>query len=929
MATALPIMSTGGGLNIAQLIQAITPLLGGTGTTNQTTGTTSSQQQGQTGQLSIDPAINQLLTQLFGQVTAGNTGFTKEAAIADSQNALQNLARMAVEQNMPSVLGGGAAAGLYNDTTRNLLSNDLQSRIAAQGAQLIQDNINRYAQITQQGNQTAAQIGSTLAQGNRTQTQNNTQTTTQQQQQQQQTSPVIGGSAKNNALTGLGITAGGTLLKNWDDLAKMFGGIGGGSNVAFDVGSIVNPGNMLNAGYGIDTGIGGLAPSFGSAVDFGTGITDVATNAGYNFAGLGNDLTGLFTDAGASGAEGLSGLFTGSDISTPTGVLGGIGSALSGGFDWLTDAFSGIGDFFGGFFANGGQVPALNEIANKNARAKGNFANGGLVDKKQFANGGETSKAKGRAGRAAYTDSAMQSRIFDISRALWEEIQRGAPPPTLGQDTQVVAPGVNEGAGMNLTPISTNAGRFGDPRLDELINNIRNQVAAKAEAAAPSDTQEAASLASKARSANKMGENILGADAAAAAPATLLAAADLGGASSVLAGSPIQQALAASLDTAAAAPATAGLGATGDAASLAAGAGGGAAATGATLGTVDTLGSILGTGSFLPTYGAASSAAGTGASGVFGSGAGSTAGAGAGGAATGATGALATTGVGAVAALLASGFMEMFADWMNPDPGLKNIEVNWARAAMDPQSTLLESSILNPTGNAQKNFFKKFYQDVDWADPTSINQAFTAAQAAISSPEFGRGFDPEGTNVGGFIAAGSSPFGGNTQAQFDQAAGLAQYINQQIANNPQVYQEAFAPIVYPGQDPTTGAPTPTATPDGTPLNTPESTGRDVSWEFQIRPDTGQFMGGDLAWLDYQRATGQGGTIMANGGQVGRGGEIPDQSHDPEGKADDILIHVSGGEYVIPKSVVDAVGPEFFDNLVSKFHTQFPDRPPTK
>jgi hypothetical protein len=70
-------------------------------------------------------------------------------------------------------------------------------------------------------------------------------------------------------------------------------------------------------------------------------------------------------------------------------------------------------------------------------------------------------------------------------------------------------------------------------------------------------------------------------------------------------------------------------------------------------------------------------------------------------------------------------------------------------------------------------------------------------------------------------------------------------------------------------------------------------------------------------------------MLANGGRVSTfndtfrpgysmGGDIPEEmspTKDRTGRADDIPIRVSGGEYVIPKHVVEAKGTEFFDRLL--------------
>lgn len=880
MPEAVPLIAGGGGMNIAQLIQAITPLLGGTGTTTTGQTGTTSQTQGQTGSLAIDPAINQLLTSLFGQVTGGTSGFTKEQAIADSQNALQNLARMAVEQNMPSVLGGGQAAGLYNDTTRTLLNNDLQSRIAAQGAQLIQDNIAKYAAITQQGQQTAASIGNTLAQGNRAQTQQTTNQQATTEQRQQTTSPVIGGSAKNNALLGAGITAGGTLLKNWDDLAKMFGNVG---SPAFDVGSIVNPGNMLNAGYGIESGIGGAAPSLGAALDFGSSLPS-------NLGSLSDGLSGIFTDAPA--ADTLSGIFTEAPAQAGSGLAGAL-SGIGGSFDWLTDAFSGLGDFFGGFFANGGQIPTKKQIASNNAKAKGNYANGGQVTQKGVG------EAPGRKGRAAYTSEAAGSRIFDISRALWEELQRGGGPPqerpTLGNDTQVVAPGVNEGAGGGIMP------RFRGPdaQLAAVVDNIRNQMQARAEAAEPTRGEQLQKGALQARSANQTGSRIIDAATGVDAATTLAAAEGLGGASSALAGSPIQQALQASMAADAGTAAGAGAGVAGDVAAGAAGAGAGAAATGATLGTVDVLGSLAGTGAFLPTYGSAATGAGlSGASGAFGGAAGTGGGATAGGGAAAASSALSATGVGAVVALLVNSFLPIIFGGFE---GTKKSD-EWIRAALDPASTFNNDLVV---GDLTSNFFRDFYKGQGTGASTAdLQSQYEAARNVINSDAFTTYIPGVFSNTG---QAAQGDYEGYFGAEDEaKARAAANYLNDQLFTNPEyVSQLTQNPAIAPGA---LAAETSPGLALGLALG-------GYTYPMLAAEEAG------LPYPGYTPSTGPDGA--ANGGMIGR------DKTDPQGKADDILIHVSGGEYVIPKSVVDAVGSQFFDNLVDKFHTPFPDRPPTR
>lgn len=71
---------------------------------------------------------------------------------------------------------------------------------------------------------------------------------------------------------------------------------------------------------------------------------------------------------------------------------------------------------------------------------------------------------------------------------------------------------------------------------------------------------------------------------------------------------------------------------------------------------------------------------------------------------------------------------------------------------------------------------------------------------------------------------------------------------------------------------------------------------------------------------------------ADGGEVGfslgedevndgmaEGGKLPKQEDDPKGIKDTMQVPLSGGEYIIPTDVVEALGEEFFDHLLDKYH----------
>lgn len=54
------------------------------------------------------------------------------------------------------------------------------------------------------------------------------------------------------------------------------------------------------------------------------------------------------------------------------------------------------------------------------------------------------------------------------------------------------------------------------------------------------------------------------------------------------------------------------------------------------------------------------------------------------------------------------------------------------------------------------------------------------------------------------------------------------------------------------------------------------------------------------------------------GAFKQGGALPDDPRDPDGTRDGYAIRVSGGEYVVPASVVRRLGTEHFDRLVRKY-----------
>lgn len=72
--------------------------------------------------------------------------YSKASAISDSKTASDNAMRTMLQQNLPGVTSQTKHAGGYDDTTSQLLTNDLEARTAAVGAQTTLNTVGQYAQ---------------------------------------------------------------------------------------------------------------------------------------------------------------------------------------------------------------------------------------------------------------------------------------------------------------------------------------------------------------------------------------------------------------------------------------------------------------------------------------------------------------------------------------------------------------------------------------------------------------------------------------------------------------------------------------------------------------------------------------------------------------------------------------------------------------
>ena len=77
----------------------------------------------------------------------GTTGFSKQDAINDVQGVIRQNAINTMQESLPKIAGMTNTAGAYNSTTKNLLGNDLQARIAGQAMATTSQAIKDYAAI--------------------------------------------------------------------------------------------------------------------------------------------------------------------------------------------------------------------------------------------------------------------------------------------------------------------------------------------------------------------------------------------------------------------------------------------------------------------------------------------------------------------------------------------------------------------------------------------------------------------------------------------------------------------------------------------------------------------------------------------------------------------------------------------------------------
>lgn len=298
-------------LDASAILSQMAPIFLGGGKTTQTNN-------------NLDPAV---AAALANSIKTGT--YSKEAAAADSQEAMSNAMKTLLETNMPTIGAADRGSGAYNNTTTKLLANDLAARTAGQGAQIKLDTAAKYGDIT---NQTAQ----TLKGANPVQT--------------VEVAPVVAPkSAMNTALLAGGGLVASSLLNNM--IKGMFSGGGSreynyledpenankkGFNSNFDIGSSFSGGadilNMLTPDFmsGSPNNVQNFDSDFGATVldSLSSPISAIDFFSGSEAPSSAPVSSSLFDLASLGFGDSVGG---GVDISTPTATfdLGGIFSSIA------------------------------------------------------------------------------------------------------------------------------------------------------------------------------------------------------------------------------------------------------------------------------------------------------------------------------------------------------------------------------------------------------------------------------------------------------------------------------------------------------------------------------------------------------------------------------------------------------------------------
>lgn len=77
----------------------------------------------------------------------GDTTYSKDNAITDARGAMDSAVKSALQMGAPAISSNAKAAGGYNNTTADMMGNDLTARAAAAGENAVLANIKSYSEL--------------------------------------------------------------------------------------------------------------------------------------------------------------------------------------------------------------------------------------------------------------------------------------------------------------------------------------------------------------------------------------------------------------------------------------------------------------------------------------------------------------------------------------------------------------------------------------------------------------------------------------------------------------------------------------------------------------------------------------------------------------------------------------------------------------
>ena len=177
---------------------------------NNTSGTTTTSK----GTEDSNAALADIIAKLTGAVDTTNQQYSKEAAIADSQDAVTAMMQQILSSGINNVLNTDTNTGGYNSTTQKLLADNLQAQAINAGAAKQLETIQSYAALGQQENtNNLSALLSAIGMAQDAVSGTSSSSTSSEQSNQQSSANTTGGSSSNTLSNTLENTTANTTSK--------------------------------------------------------------------------------------------------------------------------------------------------------------------------------------------------------------------------------------------------------------------------------------------------------------------------------------------------------------------------------------------------------------------------------------------------------------------------------------------------------------------------------------------------------------------------------------------------------------------------------------------------------------------------------------------------------------------------------------------